>query len=85
MDTKVPTWSNHEYRRIDVPEQELSDAMRVTSAKTKREAVVTAIAEFNRRWRMAELAGYAGTCPNLMTVDALREQRRREVGSVDSD
>ena len=58
--------------------------MRFTRAKTKREAVVTAIADFNRRRRMAELAGYAGTCPDLMTVDELREQRRRRVESVDS-
>ena len=70
---------------IDIPENELSDAIRFTGARTKREAVVTAIAEFNRRRRMAELAGYAGTCPDLMTVDELLEQRRRRVGSVDPD
>ena len=63
---------------------ELSDAIRFTGAKTKREAVVTAIAEFNRRRRMAELAGYAGTCPDLMTVDELLEQRQRRMGSVES-
>ena len=61
---------------IDIPENELSDAMRFTRAKTKREAVVTALADFNRRRRMAELVRYAGTCPDLMTVDELREQRR---------
>ena len=70
---------------IDIPENELSDAIRFTGARTKREAVVTAIAEFNRRRRMAELAGYAGTCPDLMTVDELLEQRRRRRGSVDPD
>ena len=50
---------------IDIPEKELSDAIRFTRAKTKREAVVTAIADFNRRRRMAELTDYAGTCPDL--------------------
>ena len=70
---------------IDIPEQELSDAMRFTSAKTKREAVVTAIADFNRRRRMAEFASYAGTCPDMMTVDELRAQRGRRVESIDSD
>ena len=70
---------------IDIPEKELSDVIRFTRAKTKRDAVVTAVADFNRRRRMAELAGYAGTCPDLMTVDELREQRRRRVTSVDSD
>ena len=62
---------------IDIPENELSDAMRFTRAKTKREAVVTAIADFNRRRRMAELVEYAGTCPDMMTVDELRSQRRK--------
>ena len=70
---------------IDIPENELSDAIRFTGARTKREAVVTAIAEFNRRRRMAELVGYAGTCPDLMTVDELLEQRRRRMRSVDPD
>ena len=70
---------------IDIPENELADAIRFTHAKTKREAVVTAIADFNRRRRMAELASYAGTCPDLMTVDELWEQRRRRVECVGSD
>ena len=70
---------------IDIPENELSDVIRFTRAKTKREAVVTAVADFNRRRRMAELASYAGTCPDLMTMDELREQRRRRGKSVDSD
>ena len=70
---------------IDIPDDELLDAMRFTRAKTKREAVVTAIADFNRRRRMAELVKYAGTCPDLMTVDELHAQRRQRVQSIDSD
>jgi hypothetical protein len=46
---------------IDIPDNELKDAMRFTQAKTKREAVVTAIQDFNRRRRMAELVAYSGT------------------------
>ena len=46
---------------IDIPERDLKDAMRFTRAKTKREAVVTAIQDFNRRRRMAELVSYSGT------------------------
>ena len=49
--------------------------MRFTRAKTEREAVVTAIADFNRRQRMAKLVDHAGTCPAMMTVDELRAQR----------
>ena len=61
---------------IDIPERELADAMRFTNAKTKREAVVTAITDFNRRKRMAQLTKHAGTCEALITVDVLQEQRR---------
>jgi hypothetical protein len=46
---------------VDIPEGELKDAMRFTKAKTKREAVVTVLEEFNRRHRMAELVRYSGT------------------------
>ncbi|MCY4477966.1 MAG: type II toxin-antitoxin system VapB family antitoxin [Gammaproteobacteria bacterium] len=70
---------------INIPLDELSDAIRFTGAKTKREAVVTAIADFNQRQRIAELAKFAGTCPDLMTPDELREQRRGREVSVDSD
>lgn len=47
---------------IDIPENELRDAMDFLGAKTKREAVVTALHEFNRRHRMARLVAYSGTC-----------------------
>lgn len=62
---------------IDIPEQELKDAIRFTDARTKREAVVRAISDFNRRMRMAELVRHAGTCDELMTVEELRRARRR--------
>lgn len=62
---------------IDIPEKELVDAMRFTRARTKREAVVTALADFNRRKRMAELVKYAGTCDSMMSVDELARQRRK--------
>ena len=62
---------------VDIPDDELLDAMRFTRARTKREAIVTAITEFNRRWRMAELAKRAGSCPELLTADELKQQRRR--------
>lgn len=51
--------------------------MRFTRARTKREAIVTAIADFNRRRRMAELVRRAGSCAGLMTADELQRLRRR--------
>jgi Arc/MetJ family transcription regulator len=62
---------------IDIPERELADAIKFTRAKTKREAVVHAVEDFNRRMRMAELTRYAGTCDDLITPEELQAARRR--------
>ena len=62
---------------VDIPDVELADAIRFTRARTKREAIVTAITEFNHRRRMAELAKRAGSCPDMMTADELRQLRHR--------
>ena len=66
---------------VDIPENELRDAMRFTKAKTKREAVVSVLEEFNRRRRMAELVRYAGsfadsfpTNEQIEGVDAARDR-----------
>lgn len=67
---------------VDIPDSELEDAIRFTGAKTKREAVVGAIADFNRRMRLAELIKYAGTCTELTTPDELQSSRRQG-GTVD--
>lgn len=62
---------------VHVPDSELEDAIRFTNARTTRQAIVSAVAEFNRRMRMARLVGHAGTCENLMTPEELQAQRRR--------
>jgi Arc/MetJ family transcription regulator len=62
---------------IDIPDKELADAMRFTKARTKREAVVTALHDFNRRRRMGALLRHTGTCDDLVTVAELRQQRRK--------
>jgi hypothetical protein len=62
---------------VDIPESELQDVIRFTRARTKREAIVTAITDFNRRRRMAELARRAGSCPDLVTADEMQRLRRR--------
>jgi hypothetical protein len=61
---------------LDIPEEELSDLLRHTKAKTKREAIVTAVREFNRRKRMAALIKRAGTSKTFMTVDELLKLRQ---------
>ena len=63
---------------VDIPDKELADAMKFTRAKTKREAIVTAIAEFNRRRRMSELTKYSGSSKSLMTTSELQKLRRKQ-------
>jgi Arc/MetJ family transcription regulator len=61
---------------IDIPNEEIEDAMRFLGAKTKREAVVAALREFNRRRRMARLVRFSGSCD----FDTNDEIERRETG-----
>ena len=67
---------------VDIPDVELKAAMRFTKAKTKREAVVRVLEDFNRRQRMAELVKHAGsfsdtfpTNDELEAADAGRDRR----------
>ena len=62
---------------VEIPDQELEDLMKFTRAETNREAVNLAIADFNRRMRMANLIRHAGTCENLITPTELQAQRRQ--------
>lgn len=69
---------------IDIPQNELRDAMRFTRAATKREAVVTVLAEFNRRRRMAELVKYSGTFARFPTndeIEAIDAERDRHLNA----
>ena len=61
---------------IDIPELALEEAMKVTGAKTKRDAVVSAVEDFNRRHRLAALAKrLRGSMPNFMTQEDLQVMR----------
>ncbi len=67
---------------IDIPEKELKDAMKFTKAKTKRDAVVQALEDFNRRKRMADLIKYTGTFKSMSTmeeIDALDLARTKKI------
>ncbi len=61
---------------VDIPRDELRDVVKFTKAKTKREAIATAVADFNRRRRMAALTKHSRTFRSLMTnedIEALDE------------
>lgn len=55
--------------------------MRFLNAKSKREAVVTALREFNRRQRMARLVRFSGTC-DFVDNEALEAVEMQETGSA---
>ena len=63
---------------IEIPDEELRQVMKYTKAKTKREAVVYAIKDFNRRKRLAQLAKVLGTFEDFMTQEELKEMREDE-------
>lgn len=63
---------------LDIPDKELRDVIRFTKAKTKREAVVTAVVEYNRRKRMAALKKHAGVSDTFMSVEELMKMRRTD-------
>ncbi len=71
---------------IDIPEGALADAMRFTGAKTKREAVLKALEDFNRRHRVEKfLKEAAGSMPDfpsndeIEAVDMEYEERMRKL------
>jgi Arc/MetJ family transcription regulator len=60
---------------VDLPEDELAEAMKHAKVKTKTEAVALAVADFNRRHRMAALTRHFGTFKDFMTQSDLKRMR----------
>lgn len=64
---------------IDIPKNLLEEAMKHTGAKTKREAVVTAVERFNRLKRLERLnARVRGQFKDFMTQADLQTMRRAD-------
>lgn len=49
--------------------------MKFAGTKVKRSAIVTAVADYNRRHRISALSRHLGTCKNLITLDELKQMR----------
>ena len=65
---------------IDIPEGLLEEAMKFTGAKTKREAVVTAVERFNRLKRLERLnARVRGQFKDFMTQADLKAMREADM------
>ncbi len=63
---------------IDIPEEQLEEAIRWTGAHSKREAVVTAITDFNRRKRLEQLADQLGSFEDVLSQEELLALRRAD-------
>ena len=65
---------------IDIPEKLLEEAMRFTGAKTKRQAVVTAVERFNKLKRLEKLnTRVRGQFRDFMTQDDLTKLRAADL------
>lgn len=70
---------------VDIPDEDLAYAMKASKAKTKREAIVTAIQDYNRRAKMAALVKYSGTFSSMMSheeIKALEKKRRDKLDAI---
>ena len=61
---------------IDIPDDDLNQLLKFTGAATKKEAVVKAVQDFNRRQRLGQLAGMLGTFDDFMDADELSAMRQ---------
>jgi Arc/MetJ family transcription regulator len=65
---------------IDIPDGTMNEAMKFTGAKTKRQAVVTAVERFNRLKRLEKLnARVRGRFRDFMTQADLKAMRAADM------
>ncbi len=63
---------------VDIPDKVLKDAMRFSKASTKRECIVSALEELNRRARAEELITLLGQSDTYMSPEELMEMREAD-------
>jgi len=63
---------------VDIPDKELEELMRHTGALIKRDAIVTAISDFNRRKRLEKLVEQFGTFESFMSLEELMRLREMD-------
>ena len=69
----------HMKTTVDIPEDELREAMESLGVRTKREAILTALRELNRRRRMARLVRHSDTL-DFLANEELEALERGEQG-----
>ena len=63
---------------VDIPDDMLAELVENTSAHTKREAILTAIEEYNRKKKIAQLSDVIGTFDQFMTSNELDQSRESD-------
>jgi Arc/MetJ family transcription regulator len=63
---------------VDIPEKVLKEAMRFSKAGTKREAVLAALEDYNRRHRMAKLVRFLGKSDGFYSDEELQSLRKMD-------
>lgn len=63
---------------IDIPDTAIMELMKFTHAKTKREAVLKAIEEYNQKQKMIHLAKILGTFEDFMNREDLQIMRAQD-------
>ncbi len=60
---------------VDIPDDELKELLKNTRAKTKKEAILQAVREYNRRQKLKRLADMLGTFEDIITLEELQKFR----------
>jgi len=64
---------------VDIPDQVMREAMKHAGTDTKREAVLAAMEDYNRRHRQASLVRHLGTFENFIDGEELQQLRRARI------
>ena len=60
---------------LDLPENLLSEAMKVTKLKTKTKVIITALEELIRKSKISELRNFKGKIDLDIDMDKLRDRK----------
>lgn len=60
---------------IDIPKDILSDVLKYTERKTEGEAILTALADYLQRKRMADVSNMKGALKTVISLAELHELR----------
>ena len=63
---------------VDIPDKALRNLLKHTGAKTKREAILAAISDFNRRRELQKLSKHLGSFTHFMSQSDLAQMREHK-------